>query len=132
MSTDKSPALNGALITQRLKEDLADLGVFDYQVSLYLLDKLREYGVMGFSGFEGRYYSLFESLSGYGPAVTLQNLLYFWPLNILSPDRSLMSIFPMILPLKVKGGKLFLARPSAFRLSLCIKYRQCPAKKDYR
>lgn len=78
MSTDKSPALNGELYNgQRLKEDLADLGVFDAKMSLYLLEKLREYESMGFSGFEGRHYSLFESFTrDMGPAVSLQNLLY--------------------------------------------------------
>ncbi|MGV8058341.1 MAG: hypothetical protein AB2L12_10015 [Smithellaceae bacterium] len=78
MSTDKSPALNGELFnSQRLKEDLADLGVFDTKMSLYLLEKLREYEVMGFSGFEGRHYSLFESFTqDMGQAVSLQNLLY--------------------------------------------------------
>ncbi|GAB6270946.1 MAG: hypothetical protein STSR0003_07860 [Smithella sp.] len=78
MSTDRSPALDGSLDnSQRLKEDLADLGVFDAKMSLYLLEKLREYKVMGFSGFEGRHYSLFESFTqDMGPAVTLQNLLY--------------------------------------------------------
>ncbi len=78
MSTDESPALDGELCnSQRLKEDLADLGVFDTKMSLYLLEKLREYKVMGFSGFEGRHYSLFESFTeDMGPAVTLQNILY--------------------------------------------------------
>ena len=78
MSTDRSPALDGSLEnSQRLKVDLADLGVFDTKMSLYLLEKLREYKVMGFSGFEGRHYSLFESFTqDMGPAVTLQNLLY--------------------------------------------------------
>ncbi len=78
MSTDKSPALNGELYnSQPLKSDLADLGVFDTKMSLYLLEKLREYDVMGFSGFEGRHYSLFESFENdLGQAVSLQNLLY--------------------------------------------------------
>ncbi len=78
MSTDKSPALNGELYnSQPLKSDLADLGVFDTKMSLYLLEKLREYDVMGFSGFEGRHYSLFESFEhDLGQAVSLQNLLY--------------------------------------------------------
>jgi len=63
--------------SQRLKTDLADLGVFDTKMSLYLLEKLREFGVMGFSGFEGRHYSLFESFTrDMEPAVNLQNLLY--------------------------------------------------------
>jgi hypothetical protein len=78
MSTEKSPALNGELFnSQYLKEDLADLGVFDTKMSLYLLDKLREYEIMGFSGFEGRHYSLFDSFEqDFGQAVSLQNLLY--------------------------------------------------------
>lgn len=78
MSTDRSPALNGELYNSKpLKEDLADLGVFDTQMSLYLLEKLREYKVMGFSGFEGRHYSLFERFTeDMGQAVTMQNLLY--------------------------------------------------------
>ncbi|MFP4477687.1 MAG: hypothetical protein ACLFOY_19160 [Desulfatibacillaceae bacterium] len=62
MSTEENPALDGALGNDdRLKRDLSDLGVFDSSMSLYLLYKLREHDVMGFSGFEGRYYSLFES-----------------------------------------------------------------------
>jgi len=78
MSTDKSPALNGELYnTQRLKEDLAHLGVFDTKMSFYLLEKLREHKVIGFSGFEARHYSLFESFAqDMGRAVSLQNLLY--------------------------------------------------------
>jgi hypothetical protein len=78
MSTDKNPALNGELFnSQRLKEDLADLGVFDTKMSLYLLEKPREYEMFGFSGFEGRHYSLFESFTqDMGPAVSMQNLLY--------------------------------------------------------
>jgi hypothetical protein len=32
-------------------------------MSLYLLFKLRQFSVMGFSGFEGRHYSVFESIS---------------------------------------------------------------------
>lgn len=49
LSTEKSPALNGKLNnSQQLKQDLADLGVFDTKMSLYLFDKLREYDNMGF------------------------------------------------------------------------------------
>lgn len=78
LSTDKSPALNGILYNSReLKKDLADLGVFDTQMSLYLFDKLREYDNMGFSGFEGRHYSLFDGfMSDMAQAVNLQNLIY--------------------------------------------------------
>ncbi len=64
MSTERSPALDGNLGNgDRLKRDLADLGVFDAKMPLYLLYRLREFERMGFTGFEGRYYSLFESLS---------------------------------------------------------------------
>mgnify|MGYP000997874553 CR=1 FL=1 len=47
--------------TDRLRRDLAEMGVFDEQMSVYLLYKLREFRKMGFSGFEGRQYSLFPS-----------------------------------------------------------------------
>lgn len=78
MSTERSPALDGRLHnSERLKADLADLGVFDGKMSLYLFEKLREHSVMGFSGFEARHYSLFCSFDeDMGRAVVLQNLLY--------------------------------------------------------
>jgi hypothetical protein len=78
LSTGKSPALNGKLHnSQQLKQDLADLGVFDTKMSLYLFDKLREYDSMGFSGFEGRHYSLFDSfMPDMSQAINLQNLIY--------------------------------------------------------
>ena len=77
MSTDRSPALDGALgSSDRLKKDLADMGVFDGQMSLYLLYKLRDFNSMGFSGFEGRHYSLFENLGeDMGGAADLQVLI---------------------------------------------------------
>jgi cell division septum initiation protein DivIVA len=78
LSTEKSPALNGKLHnSQQLKQDLADLGVFETKMSLYLFDKLREYDNMGFSGFEGRHYSLFDSfMPDMSQAISLQNLIY--------------------------------------------------------
>ena len=77
LSTDRSPALNGALgNNDRLRRDLADMGVFDEQMSVYLLYKMREFGKMGFSGFEGRHYSLFESFEeDMGRAADLQTLI---------------------------------------------------------
>ncbi len=88
MSTEKSPALNGTLHNQaRLKQDLSDLGVFDKQMSLYAFIKLREYGVMGFSGFESRYYSLFPSFAmDMGRAVGLQNLLHALAYKYISQE----------------------------------------------
>ena len=42
----------------------------------YQLYKLRTFSTMGFSGFEGRYYSLFESLlDDMGEAASLQAFL---------------------------------------------------------
>lgn len=63
MSTHQSPALNGRIGNQeRLGKDLFDLGIFDTRMTLYMLYRLREYEKVGFAGFEGRHYSLFESL----------------------------------------------------------------------
>lgn len=63
MSTERSPALDGTIGSgDRLKKDLSDLGVFDSKMALYMLYRLRECSAMGFSGFEGRHYSLFHSL----------------------------------------------------------------------
>ncbi|MDQ1277386.1 MAG: hypothetical protein QG555_426 [Thermodesulfobacteriota bacterium] len=78
MSTERSPALDGRLHnSDGLKKDLADLGVFDTKMSLYLFEKMREYEAMGFSGFEARHYSLFEQFAGdVGRAVDVHNLLY--------------------------------------------------------
>ena len=77
MSTYSSPALNGRYGNSvSLKKDLADLGIFHTKMSLYLLYKLREFDVMGFSGFEGRHYSLFESFhDDMGRACSLQNFV---------------------------------------------------------
>ncbi|HRT26814.1 MAG TPA: hypothetical protein P5573_01725 [Syntrophales bacterium] len=77
MSTEKSPALDGKIgNSDRLKKDLSDLGIFDAHMSLYILYKLREYEVMGFSGFEGRHYSLFENYEeDMGRAAQLQILI---------------------------------------------------------
>ncbi|MBK9137952.1 MAG: hypothetical protein IPM17_04210 [Verrucomicrobia bacterium] len=77
MSTDQHPALDGELgNADRLKADLERMGVFDRRLSLYLFHRQREYARMGFSGFEGRWYSLFASLEGdLAPAAELQSLL---------------------------------------------------------
>src|SRR5581483_1058529 len=73
MSTSRSPGLDGKPGNcDRLKSDLADLGVFDVKMATYLLYRLREFAVMGFSGFEGRHYSLFCDLEeDMGQAVDL-------------------------------------------------------------
>lgn len=77
LSTASSPALDGTLgNAERLKHELAQMGVFDERMSLYLLHRLREFNVMGFSGFEGRHYSQFASLrADLSRAVDLQILV---------------------------------------------------------
>lgn len=77
LSTEQSASQDGRLRNDlRLKEDLDMLGVFDKRMSVYLPYKLREFEVMGFSGFEARHYSLFEQFDGdMGRATDLQMLL---------------------------------------------------------
>ena len=77
LSTDQSPALDGTQGNDlRLKRDLGQLGVFDERMSLYLFYKLRAESVMGFSGFEGRQYSLFSNhLDDFADAASLQALV---------------------------------------------------------
>jgi hypothetical protein len=77
LSTDQSPALNGQPNNDiRLREDLAAMGVFDPAMPLYCLYRIREHGVMGYSGFEGRHYSLHQSLlSDLDNAIRLQSML---------------------------------------------------------
>jgi hypothetical protein len=76
LSTDESPALSGQVDNElHLKADLAAMGIFDPQMPLYMLYRLRQYGQMGFSGYEARYYSLFERFGqDMAPAVDLQHL----------------------------------------------------------
>lgn len=77
LSTEQTCGQDGTIGNDfRLKEDLESLGIFDQRMSLYQLYKLREYDQMGFSGFEGRYYSLFPSFcEDMSRAVELQNLI---------------------------------------------------------
>ncbi len=77
MSTHRCPALDGEVGNDlRLKRDLASMGVFHESMSTYLLYKQRSFEVMGFSGFEGRFYSLFDSLEeDMRPAARLQQFL---------------------------------------------------------
>lgn len=89
LSTNRSPSLDGSLgNSDRLKRDLASLGVFDRRMSLYLLIKLREQAVMGFSGFEARQYSLMERFGeDMGAAVALQNLLCAFAYRCVTSER---------------------------------------------
>jgi hypothetical protein len=77
MSTDHSPALDGTLGNDlRLKQDLAAMGVFDPKMAVYLLYRLRQVSSHGFSGFEGRHYSVFASFpDDMGEATNFQALI---------------------------------------------------------
>jgi hypothetical protein len=77
LSTDKSPALDGRLgSTDRLRRDLADLGVFDSKMACYMPYRMRECAVAGYSGFEGRTYSQFEHFGrDLGQAANMQALV---------------------------------------------------------
>jgi hypothetical protein len=77
LSTERSASQDGRLHNdKRLKEDLDMLGIFDRRMSVYLPYKLREFEVMGFSGFEARHHSLFEKFDAdLGRATDLQMLL---------------------------------------------------------
>ncbi|MFH1057718.1 MAG: hypothetical protein V1797_03430 [Pseudomonadota bacterium] len=89
LSTEQSPALDGSLGNQdRLKRDLAQAGVFDESMATYLLYRQREYGRMGYSGFEGRHYSLFPSLVGdMAPAAGLQAALTALAYRLIAQGR---------------------------------------------
>lgn len=64
LSTDESPSLNGRLGNDiELRSDLQDMGVFHRRMPLYLLYRMRQHQAMGFSGYEARYFSLFESIT---------------------------------------------------------------------
>jgi len=77
LSTDTAPALSGIPGNQeRLKAELAELGIFDSRMSIYLPYRMRSYSQLGFCGFEGRSYSLFPGfLRDMALAVDLQNLI---------------------------------------------------------
>ena len=77
LSTDSAPGLDGTLGNQeRLLADLSEAGVFDCKMAMYLLYRQREYARVGFSGFEGRHYSLFPSFKDdLAPAAELQALV---------------------------------------------------------
>lgn len=77
LSTEESPSLNGQLGNdEQLRSDLQDMGVFHRQMPLYMLCRLRQYQTIGFSGFEARYFSLFDDLvDDMGAATDLQVLV---------------------------------------------------------
>ena len=77
LSTETSPALNGMVGNhERLKEELAGMGVFDSRMAMYLPYRQRLFATAGYAGFEGRSYSLFHNLrEDMAEAVDMQNLV---------------------------------------------------------
>ncbi len=60
---------------ERLKAELQAHGLFDRRMTVYALYRLRALAHVGFSGFEGRHYSLFPSFDDLGRAADLQLLV---------------------------------------------------------
>ena len=89
LSTNRSPALNGQLGNQeRLKEDLASMGISDQQMSLYMFLKPREFSTMGYSGIEGRHYSVFENFGrDLGNATSIQTLITAFAYKLVVTGR---------------------------------------------
>lgn len=89
LSTESCPAMDGKLGNEeRLKNDLMHMGVFDNRMSLYLFYKLRQHSVMGYSGFEGRHYSLFYDLmEDMAPAANLQVLITLLAFKWMAENR---------------------------------------------
>src|SRR5271165_1495972 len=77
LSTEHTSDLDGTPGNlSRLASELDELGIVDRRLSFYMPLRLRELGGMGFSGFEGRYYSLFPTFQrDMAQAANLQQLL---------------------------------------------------------
>ncbi len=77
LATEQSSALDGTMgNVARLTSELDELGIVDRRLSFYMPLRLREFGRVGFVGFEGRYYSLFPSYGrDMAPAADFQQLL---------------------------------------------------------
>ncbi|MGC2109679.1 MAG: hypothetical protein WA655_09190 [Candidatus Korobacteraceae bacterium] len=77
LASEQASALDGATGNiQRLSSELDELGIVDQRMSFYMPLRLREQQRDGYSGFEGRYYSLFPSYDrDMAPAASLQQFL---------------------------------------------------------
>ncbi len=111
MSTHRCPALNGELGNDlRLKRELASMGVFHESMSTYLLYKQRAFATMGFSGFEGRFYSLFDSLEeDMRPAATLQQLLSALACKLILSGRVTRAAIPDTPEVESERRQIFFA-----------------------
>jgi hypothetical protein len=96
LSTEKSSPLNGIMGSEdRLRRELEQMGVFSSSMSLYLLYKLRVFGKMGFSGYEGRFYSLFHNFKDdMKHAANLQMLITSLAYLYIAKDEVLHSMIP--------------------------------------
>src|SRR5215471_924069 len=77
LATEQASALDGEPgNVKRLVAELDQLGIVDRRLAFYMPVRLREFSRMGFSGFEGRYYSLFPTFGrDMALASSLQQLL---------------------------------------------------------
>ena len=77
LATEQASALDGEQgNVKRLVSELDELGIVDRRLAFYMPLRLREFSRMGFSGFEGRYYSLFPTFGrDMALATSLQQLL---------------------------------------------------------
>lgn len=86
LSSDLSSPIDGDLESEiKYKSYLHSCGVFDKNMSIYLLNKLRKLSSNGFCGMESRFYSLFENFSeDMENAVNLQILLQMLAVKYVS------------------------------------------------
>jgi len=77
LATEQASALDGEPgNVKRLVSELDQLGIVDRRLAFYMPLRLREFRRMGFSGFEGRYYSLFPTFGrDMALATSLQQML---------------------------------------------------------
>ncbi|MGP0630594.1 hypothetical protein ACTRW9_12865 [Nitrospina sp. 32_T5] len=86
LSTEQCPGLDGKSGNQqKLARDLMHMGVFHDQMPVYSFFRQRHFSKMGYSGFEGRYYSLFHSLQNdLAHAVNLQRLITLFAYRLIA------------------------------------------------
>ncbi|MGP0564482.1 MULTISPECIES: hypothetical protein [unclassified Nitrospina] len=86
LSTEQCSALDGKPGNQqRLARDLMHMGVFHDHMPIYSFFRLRHFSKMGYSGFEGRYYSLFHSLrDDIAHAANMQRLITLFAYRLIA------------------------------------------------
>ncbi|WP_419176361.1 hypothetical protein [Desulfosediminicola sp.] len=111
LSTESCPALDGMPGNQeRLKAELAEIGIFDSRMSIYLPYRMRAQSQMGYSGFEGRIYSLFPSfLEDMVQAVELQNLVTAVAYSMVLDGKVVHQDIPDLPPVESERRQMFFA-----------------------